>query len=40
MDTAPEVATHRPGRGRVFGSIVEAFGDTPIVAVKSRVKCA
>ncbi len=31
MDTSPEVTTHRPGRGRVFGSIVEAFGDTPIV---------
>jgi cysteine synthase A len=24
-------ANHRPGRGRVFGSIVEAIGDTPIV---------
>ena len=24
-------AMHRPGRGRVFDSIVEAVGDTPIV---------
>jgi cysteine synthase A len=31
MDTSPEVIAHRPGRGRVFGSVVEAFGDTPIV---------
>ena len=31
MDTSPETASHRPGRGRVFGSIAEAFGDTPIV---------
>jgi cysteine synthase A len=31
MDTSPETIAHRPGRGRVYGSIVEAFGDTPIV---------
>jgi cysteine synthase A len=31
MDTSPETIAHRPGRGRVFGSIVEAYGDTPIV---------
>jgi cysteine synthase A len=32
MDTSPESsAPHRPGRGRVFGSVVEAIGDTPIV---------
>jgi cysteine synthase A len=31
MDTSAETTGHRPGRGRVFGSIVEAFGDTPIV---------
>ena len=24
-------AVHRPGRGRVFDSIVDAVGDTPIV---------
>ena len=24
-------AAHRPGRGRVFDSIVDAVGDTPIV---------
>lgn len=32
MDTSPEaIAAHRPGRGRIFDSIVEAIGDTPIV---------
>ncbi|MDB5629591.1 MAG: cysK [Tardiphaga sp.] len=31
MDHASTSQTHRPGRGRVFGSIVEAIGDTPIV---------
>ena len=32
MDTSPDsTATYRPGRGRIFGSIVEATGDTPIV---------
>jgi cysteine synthase A len=32
MDTSPEtVAAHRPGRGRIFDSIVDAIGDTPIV---------
>ena len=27
----PNAAMHRPGRGRVFTSIVDAIGDTPIV---------
>ena len=27
-------AVQRPGRGRVFDSIVEAFGDTPIVRLR------
>ena len=27
-------ATHRPGRGRVFDSIVDAIGDTPIVRLR------
>ena len=32
MDTTTDkTAAHRPGRGRVFDSIVDAFGDTPIV---------
>ncbi|WP_295852482.1 cysteine synthase A [Tardiphaga sp.] len=32
MDRSPDsIASHRPGRGRVFGSVVEAIGDTPIV---------
>ena len=32
MDAPPVMgAVHRPGRGRVFDSIVEAIGDTPIV---------
>jgi len=31
MDTSQDAIAHRPGRGRIFGSIVEAFGDTPIV---------
>lgn len=34
MDTTTDATaahTHRPGRGRVFESIVDAFGDTPIV---------
>ena len=31
MDTTQDAIAHRPGRGRIFGSIVEAFGDTPIV---------
>jgi len=37
MDTrsAPGAAgTHRPGRGRVYDSIVDAFGDTPIVRLR------
>src|SRR5262249_44367416 len=28
-------AVHRPGRGRVFDSIVEAIGDTPIVRLRN-----
>ena len=33
---APSVtsAVHRPGRGRVFDSIVDAVGDTPIVRLR------
>ena len=27
-------ALHRPGRGRVFDSIVDAIGDTPIVRLR------
>src|SRR5205809_7735069 len=31
-------AVHRPGRGRVFDSIVDAVGDTPIVALRRLPK--
>ena len=31
MDTSPDKISQRPGRGRIFGSIAEAYGDTPIV---------
>src|ERR1700719_1279826 len=31
-------AAHRPGRGRVFDSIVEAIGDTPIVRLRTLPK--
>jgi cysteine synthase A len=31
-------AAHRPGRGRVFDSIVEAVGDTPIVRLRTLPK--
>jgi cysteine synthase len=31
-------AVHRPGRGRVFDSIVEAIGDTPIVRLRTLPK--
>jgi cysteine synthase A len=35
MDTSTSAAhTHRPGRGRVFDSIVDAVGDTPIVRLR------
>jgi cysteine synthase A len=35
MDTtSPTGAAHQPGRGRVYDSIVEAFGDTPIVRLQ------
>jgi len=35
MDASSAVgAVHRPGRGRVFDSIVEAIGDTPIVRLR------
>ncbi|MCK1683212.1 cysteine synthase A [Bradyrhizobium sp. 147] len=27
-------AAHQPGRGRIYGSIVEAFGDTPVVRLQ------
>lgn len=32
--TPPAAQTHRPGRGRVYDSIVDAFGDTPIVKLR------
>ncbi len=31
MTAHPTQATHKPGRGRVYGSITETIGDTPIV---------
>ena len=31
-------AVHRPGRGRVFDSIVDAAGDTPIVRLRNLPK--
>src|SRR6476619_1810988 len=35
MDASPATgAVHRPGRGRVFDSIVDAVGDTPIVRLR------
>src|ERR1700710_2628832 len=35
MDTSSQAgAVHRPGRGRVFDSIVDAVGDTPIVRLR------
>src|SRR5471032_619048 len=35
MDTSPSTnEAHRPGRGRVFDSIVDAVGDTPIVRLR------
>src|SRR5260221_264520 len=35
MDASPATsAVHRPGRGRVFDSIVDAIGDTPIVRLR------
>jgi cysteine synthase A len=39
MDTSPDsMASHIPGRGRIFGSVVEAIGDTP--SVKDRIGAA
>ena len=36
MEASPTPsAVHRPGRGRVFDSIVDAIGDTPIVRLRS-----
>jgi len=32
--SSASTAVHRPGRGRVFDSIVEAIGDTPIVRLR------
>ena len=32
--SSPASAVHRPGRGRVFDSIVDAIGDTPIVRLQ------
>ncbi|QPF94970.1 cysteine synthase A [Bradyrhizobium commune] len=35
MDTSSNAgAAHQPGRGRIYSSIVEAFGDTPIVRLR------
>jgi cysteine synthase len=34
MNTSTAPATHCPGRGRVFDSIVDAIGDTPIVRLR------
>src|SRR6202035_4586643 len=31
---SPTSAVHRPGRGRIFDSIVDAIGDTPIVRLR------
>src|SRR6187401_3378725 len=35
---SPNAALHRPGRGRVFSSIVDAIGDTPIVRLNKLPK--
>ena len=35
---SPNAALHRPGRGRVFDSIVDAIGDTPIVRLNKLPK--
>jgi cysteine synthase A len=35
MTAATPATSHRPGRGRVYGSIAEAFGDTPIVRLNT-----
>jgi cysteine synthase A len=32
--SSPTGAAHQPGRGRVYDSIVDAFGDTPIVRLR------
>src|SRR5262245_12370396 len=34
MDAPVVGAVHRPGRGKVFDSIVDAIGDTPIVRLR------
>src|SRR5207344_481018 len=34
----PNAALHRPGRGRVFDSIVDAIGDTPTVRLNKLPK--
>ena len=34
MEASASNAGHRPGRGRVFDSIVDAIGDTPIVRLR------
>src|SRR3954451_18693489 len=35
MDASPKTgALHQPGRGRIYDSIVEAFGDTPVVRLR------
>src|SRR5215212_5451194 len=35
---SPTSAVHRPGRGRVYDSVVDAVGDTPIVALRRLPK--
>ena len=32
--SSPTGAVHRAGRGRIFDSIVDAIGDTPIVRLR------
>ena len=35
MDTSSTTgATHQPGRGRIYDSVVEAFGNTPTVRLR------
>lgn len=36
--SSPDNAQHRPGRGRIYDSIVDAFGDTPIVRLNRLPK--
>jgi len=36
--TVPTPAAHRPGRGRIYGSITETIGDTPLVRLDRLAK--